>query len=148
MSLETQINEDIKQAMLNRQKDVLESLRAIKSALLLLKTGKDGGEISEAAELAMLQKLVKQRKESAEIYKQQNRDDLANDELFQASIIEKYLPKQLGKEEIEAELKSIIGEVGASSPKDMGRVMGVASKRLAGKADNRVISDIVKSLLA
>ena len=148
MSLETQINEDIKQAMLNRQKDVLESLRAIKSALLLLKTGKDGGEISEAVELAMLQKLVKQRKESAEIYKQQNRDDLANDELFQASIIEKYLPKQLGKEEIEAELKSIIGEVGASSPKDMGRVMGVASKRLAGKADNRVISDIVKSLLA
>ena len=149
MSLEIQINNDIKQAMLNKQKDVLESLRAIKSAILLLKTGKDAvnGEVSEAAEIAMLQKLVKQRKEAADIYVQQNRQDLADEELFQAGIIERYLPKQLSREEIEAEVKAIISEVGASSPKDMGRVMGQASKRFAGKADNRVVSEIIKSLL-
>ena len=149
MSLEVQINNDIKQAMLNKEKDVLESLRAIKSAILLLKTGKDaaGGEVSEAAEIAMLQKLVKQRKEAADIYVQQNRKDLADEELFQASVIERYLPKQMCREEIEAEVKSIIAEVGATSAKDMGRVMGQASKRFAGKADNRVVSEIVKTLL-
>lgn len=149
MSLEVQINNDIKQAMLNKQKDVLESLRAIKSAILLLKTGKDAvnGEVSEAAEIAMLQKLVKQRKEAADIYVQQNRQDLADEELFQASIIERYLPKQMSREEIEAEVRAIIAEVGASSPKDMGRVMGLASKRFAGKADNRLVSEIVKSIL-
>lgn len=148
MSLEVQINNDIKQAMLNKEKNVLESLRAIKSAILLLKTGKDAsGEVSEAAETAMLQKLVKQRKEAAEIYVQQNRQDLADEELFQASIIERYLPKQLSREEIESQLRTIIAETGASSPKDMGRVMGVAAKQFAGKADNRVVSEIVKSLL-
>lgn len=150
MSLEVQINNDIKQAMLNKDKAVLESLRAIKSAILLLKTGKDAanGEVSEAAEIAMLQKLVKQRKEAADIFVQQNRQDLADDELFQAGIIERYLPKQLSREEVEAELKKIIAEVGASSPKDMGRVMGQASKHFAGKADNRVVSEIVKTLLS
>ena len=150
MSLEVQINNDIKQAMLNKDKAVLESLRAIKSAILLLKTGKDAanGEVSEAAEIAMLQKLVKQRKEAADIFVQQNRQDLADDELFQASIIERYLPKQLSREEVEAEVKKIIAEVGASSPKDMGRVMGQASKHFAGKADNRVVSEIVKTLLS
>jgi uncharacterized protein YqeY len=150
MSLEVQINNDIKQAMLNKDKAVLESLRAIKSAILLLKTGKDAvnGEVSEAAEIAMLQKLVKQRKEAAEIFVQQNRKDLADDELFQAGIIERYLPKQLSREEIEADVKAIIAEVGASSPKDMGKVMGQASKHFAGKADNRVVSEIVKSLLS
>ena len=149
MSLEVQINNDIKQAMLNKEKAVLESLRAIKSAILLLKTGKDAvnGEVSEAAEVAMLQKLVKQRKEAADIFVQQNRQDLADDELFQAGIIERYLPKQMSREEIEADVKAIIAEVGATSPKDMGKVMGLASKRFAGKADNRVVSEIVKALL-
>lgn len=149
MSLEVQINNDIKQAMLNKQKDVLESLRAIKSAILLLKTGKDAvnGEVSDAAGIAMLQKLVKQRKEAADIYVQQNRQDLADEEMFQASVIERYLPKQMSREEIESEVKAIIAEVGATSPKDMGKVMGQASKRFAGKADNRIVSEIVKSLL-
>lgn len=149
MSLEVQINNDIKQAMLNKDKAVLESLRAIKSAILLLKTGKDAvnGEVSEAAEVAMLQKLVKQRKEAADIFVQQNRQDLADDELFQAGIIERYLPKQMSREEIETDVKAIIAEVGATSPKDMGKVMGQASKRFAGKADNRVVSEIVKALL-
>jgi len=149
MSLEVQINNDIKQAMLSKDKPVLESLRAIKSAILLLKTGKDanGGEVAESAEIAMLQKLVKQRREAADIYVQQNRQDLADEELFQASIIERYLPKQLSKEEIENEVRNIISEVGATSPKDMGKVMGQASKRFAGKADNRMVSEIVKTLL-
>ena len=149
MELENRINADIKQAMLNKEKDVLESLRAIKSAILLLKTGKDAvnGEVSDAAGIAMLQKLVKQRREAADIYVQQNRQDLADEELFQASVIERYLPKQMSRDEIEAEVKSIISEVGATSPKDMGKVMGQASKRFAGKADNRVVSEIVKTLL-
>lgn len=149
MSLEVQINNDIKQAMLNKEKDLLESLRAIKSAILLLKTGKDAvnGEVPESAEVAMLQKLVKQRRESAEIYSKQNRQDLADVELFQASVIERYLPKQMSREEIEEALKAIISEVGATSPKDMGKVMGKASKAFAGKADNRVVSEIVKTML-
>ena len=150
MSLEQTINNDIKQAMLNKDKAVLESLRAIKSAILLLKTGKDAvnGEVSEAAEIAMLQKLVKQRKEAAEIFVQQNRKDLADVELFQASIIERYLPKQLSAEDVEARVRAIMEEVGASSMKDMGRVMGQASKALAGQADNKMVSEIVKRLLS
>lgn len=149
MELEVKINNDIKQAMLNKKKDELEALRAIKSAILLLKTGKDAvnGEVSDAAGVAMLQKLVKQRREAADIYVQQNRQDLADEELFQASIIERYLPKQMSREEIEDAVKAIIAEVGASSPKDMGKVMGQASKRFAGKADNRMVSEIVKNLL-
>lgn len=150
MSLETRINGDIKQAMLNKEKDVLESLRAIKSALLLLKTSKDAvnGEVPENIEIAALQKLVKQRREAAEIYVQQNRQDLADAEIFQANIIERYLPQQLSREEIESAIKTIISQVGASSPKDMGKVMGIASKQFAGQADNKVVSEIVKSLLA
>lgn len=150
MSLENQINNDMKQAMLNKQKDVLESLRAIKSALLLLKTSKDAadGTVSEAAEIATLQRLVKQRKESAAIYVEQHRQDLADAELFQASIIEKYLPQQLSHEEIESAVKAIIEQTGASSAKDMGKVMGMASKQFAGRADNRVVSEIVKALLS
>ena len=149
MSLEVQINNDIKQAMLNKEKDVLESLRAIKSAILLLKTSKEAvdGQVPESAEVATLQKLVKQRREAAEIYTQQNRQDLADAEIFQANIIERYLPKQLSREEIESAVKSIIEQVGAASPKDMGKVMGVASKQFAGKADNKVVSEIVKALL-
>lgn len=149
MSLENQINQDIKQAMLAKQKDVLESLRAIKSALLLLKTSKDAvdGNVPETVEIATLQKLVKQRKETAEIYVQQNRQDLADEELFQASIIERYLPKQLSREEVEAQVRQIVAELGATSPKDMGKVMGVASKHFAGQADNKVVSEIVKGIL-
>ncbi len=149
MSLEVRINNDIKQAMLSKDKPVLESLRAIKSAILLLKTGKDApnGEVSESAEIAMLQKLVKQRREAADIFVQQGRQDLADEERFQASIIERYLPQQFSKEEVEAELRNIIAEVGATSPKDMGKVMGQASKRFAGRADNRMVSEMVKILL-
>lgn len=149
MSLSEKINNDIKQTMLARDRRKLEALRAIKAGLLLAKTGKDvsSGEIPESVELQLLQKLVKQRKESAEIYKQQNREDLADEELFQASIIETYLPKQMSDEEITEEVKKIVAETGANSMKDMGKVMGMASKKLAGKADNKKISNIVKSIL-
>jgi len=150
MSLETQINGDIKTAMLQKDKPTLEALRAIKSAILLEKTSKNAidGELSETAEITLLQKLVKQRKEAAEIYKGQNRADLYEAEMFQAGVIEKYLPKQLSREEIEAELKNIIAQVGATTAKDMGKVMGVATKHFAGRADNKIVSEIVKSLLA
>ncbi len=150
MSLELQINNDIKQAMLAKDKKVLESLRAIKSAILLLKTGKEAvnGEVAPEVETAMLQKLVKQRKETADIYVQQNRQDLADEELFQASVIERYLPKQMSREEIETDVKAIIAEVGATSMKEMGKVMGAATKHFAGKADNKVVSEVVKALLS
>ncbi len=150
MSLEITINDDIKQAMLARDKRKLNALRAIKAALLLEKTGTDvsGAEVPESVELKLLQKLVKQRKESAILYKEQNRADLADEEVFQASIIEKYLPAQLGVSEISELVKKIIDETGASTMKDMGRVMGMASKQLAGKADNKTVSGIVKELLS
>lgn len=150
MSLEIQINNDIKQAMLAKKKEELEALRAIKSAILLLKTSKDAvdGQVPESVEISTLQKLVKQRRETADIYIQQSRQDLADVELFQASIIERYLPKQMSREELETALKAIMSEVGATSPRDMGKVMGVASKRFAGQADNKVVSEIVKDLLA
>ena len=150
MSLEQQINNDIKQAMLNKEKDVLESLRAIKSALLLLKTSKEAvdGVVPESVEISTLQKLVKQRKEAAEIYTQQNRQDLADAELFQANIIERYLPKQMTREEIENAVKEIVAVEGATSMKEMGKVMGAASKRFAGQADNKVVSEIVKQVLS
>lgn len=148
MSLEQQINDDIKSAMLSRDPDKLEALRAIKAALLLEKT-KEGttGEIPETVELKMLQKLVKQRKESAEIYQAQNRKDLADAELFQAGIIEKYLPTALSEEEITAKVREIIALTGAATIRDMGKVMGIASKELAGQADNKTVSEIVKRLL-
>jgi uncharacterized protein YqeY len=149
MELEKLINDDIKQAMLARDKEKLEALRAIKAALLLEKTGKDAssGEIPESVELKMLQKLVKQRKESALIYVEQGRQDLADQELFQSAIIEKYLPAQMSEEEVKAIISAIIIRVGAKEPKDMGKVMGAASKELAGKADNKTISGIIKSIL-
>lgn len=148
MSLEHQINDDIKAAMLSKDRDKLEALRAVKAALLLEKT-KEGatGEIPETVELKLLQKLVKQRKESAGIYLSQNRKDLADVELFQVSIIEKYLPKSLSEEEITSKVKEIIVQTGASSIRDLGKVMGVASRELAGQADNRVVSEVVKKLL-
>jgi uncharacterized protein len=148
MSLEKLINDDIKAAMLARDKQKLEALRAVKSAILLAKTDKGGaGEIEEDAEMKILQKLVKQRRESAEIYKQQNRAALAEEEIFQLSVIEKYLPSQMNEEEVKKIIKEIIAETGAASIKDMGRVMGLATKKLAGKADNKLISGLVKELL-
>ncbi len=150
MSLEKKINSDLKEAMLAKDRRKLEALRAIKAALLLEKTGTDvsGSEIPKTIELKLVQKLVKQRRDSAALYHEQNRADLAEEEEYQAGIIEKYLPEQLSEEEIELKLKGIIAETGASSMKDMGRVMGLASKQMAGKADNKLVAALVKKLLA
>ena len=147
MSLEERISEDIKKAMLAREKERLEALRAIKSAILLLKTDKNAGEINEEAEIKLLQKLSKQRKESAEIYKSQNRQDLYEVEVGQMEVINEYLPKQLSVEEITETLKKLIAENNITSPKDMGRLMGLATKTFAGRADNKTVSEIVRSLL-
>lgn len=147
MTLEERINADIKAAMLAKERKKLDALRAVKSAILLLKTNGSGDAISEEAEIACLQKLVKQRKESAELYKQQNRMDLYEDEAFQQAVIEAYLPEQMSEEEIRTELQKIISETGASTVKDMGKVMGAAQKAFAGRADNKVVSTIVKELL-
>lgn len=148
MSLEQTINQDIKTAMIAKDSVRLRGLRAIKSAILLAKTEKTHvDEISDEAEIKVLQKLVKQRKESAEIYKAQGRDDLYQIEIEEQQVIEAYLPKQLERAEIEEIIKGIIREAGASSIKDMGRVMGIANQQLAGKADGRTISDVVKGLL-
>ncbi len=150
MNLEILINNDIKSAMLQKDKKKLEALRAIKAALLLEKTGKDRStdEIPESVEMKLLQKLVKQRKEAAAIYREQGRKDLAEEDEYQAEIIESYLPEQMDESEIEAVVKQVIEETGASTIKDMGKVMGVVTKQLAGKADNRVVSGIVKKLLS
>ena len=132
--------------MLAKEEATVRSLRAVKSAILLAKTS--GSEtISAEDEIKMLQKLVKQRKESVEIYQQQNRADLAKTELEEIAVIEKYLPKQMSEEEIKTELKKIIEQVGAKSPAEMGKVMGAASKFFAGKADNKVVSQLVKQIL-
>lgn len=146
MTLEEKINADIKAAMLAKESGKLEALRGIKSAILLLKTSPEG--LTPESETKALQKLYKQRKESAEIFTQQNRADLADTENFQASIIEAYLPKQMSEDEIKTELQKIIITVGASSPADMGKVMGVATKQFAGKADGKLVSTIVKELLS
>ena len=148
MELEILINDDIKHAMLARDPEKLEALRAIKAALLLEKT-KEGttGEIPESVELKLLQKLVKQRRESADIYAAANREDLAKKERFEASIIEKYLPQQMGEEELTVIIQQIIINTQAKSIKDMGKVMAAASKELAGKADNKMVSEVVKKLL-
>ncbi|HWV71784.1 MAG TPA: GatB/YqeY domain-containing protein [Pseudosphingobacterium sp.] len=148
MSLENTINQDIKSAMLAKDEPRLRALRAIKSALLLAKTEKGASEIlSEDAEIKVLQKLMKQRKESAEIYQQQNRQDLYQIEKEEQDVIETYLPKQLGREEISERIQAIITQLGASGMKDMGRVMAMANKELAGTADGRTVSEIVKELL-
>jgi uncharacterized protein YqeY len=149
MSLFDKVNEDIKTAMLAREKEKLEALRGIKAAFLIAKTEKGASDtLSADTELKIIQKLVKQRKESAEIYNSQNRKDLADKELFEAAVIEQYLPKQMDISELTVILKSIIEKVGAKSPADMGKVMGVASKELGGKADGKMIAETVKSLLA
>ncbi|SDC38692.1 GatB/YqeY domain-containing protein [Williamwhitmania taraxaci] len=149
MTLEEKINQAIKEAMLARAKERLEALRSVKSGIILLKTDKGPShEVTVDEELKMLQKQVKQRKESAEIYTQQNRPELAEKELAEAKIIEEFLPAQMSAEELESKIKAIIAQVGAQSAKDMGKVMGVASKELTGKAEGRAISDMVKRLLA
>lgn len=148
MSLTDQINNDLKTAMKAKDTTTLTALRAIKSQLLLAATEKGGGESDEQAGIKMLQKQVKQRKESAELYKSQGREDLAEAELAEAAIIEKYLPKQLSEEELKPILQAIIDRVGASGPQDMGKVMGAASQELAGKADGKTISNVVKGLLS
>ena len=149
MSLEQKIMGDLKTAMLAKDEKALRSLRAIKAAILLAKTSEGaGGELKEDDEIKMLQKLVKQRKDSLEIYEQQNRIDLAQKEKEEIEIIEKFLPKQLSADELRSEVAAIISEVGASSPADMGKVMGAATKKLAGKADGKTISALVKELLS
>ena len=149
MVLIDKISESIIHAMKNKDNDQLESLRAIKSALLLAKTQKNSnGEIGEAEEMKILQKLVKQRKESAEIYTNQKRPELANIELSQAKIIESFLPKQIDADDLEKIIIKIINETGAEGMKDMGKVMGIASNQLFGKADGKTISNIVRSKLS
>jgi len=149
MSLEIQINQDIKAAMIAKDTAKLRGLRAIKAAILLAKTEKGHAEdLNQEAEIKVLQKLVKQRRESAEIYKNQNREDLYEIEVEEEKVIEAYLPKQLSKEEVETIVKAIIAETGASSIKDMGKVMGATNQKLAGQADGKTISEVVKSLLA
>lgn len=148
MSLKTTIEQEIKKAMLNKEKDRLRALRAIKSQILLAETEKGAAsELTQDAELKLLTKAAKQRKDSISIYAEQGREDLASVEKAELSVIEEFLPKQLSEEEIKSELEAIIAEVGAEGPKDMGKVMGVATKKLAGKADGKMISTITKTLL-
>ncbi|MBS1487829.1 MAG: GatB/YqeY domain-containing protein [Bacteroidetes bacterium] len=149
MSLKSKIDNDIKTAMLAKNKEELEVLRSIKSMILLAETEKGGsGDMAADAENKLLMKAAKQRKESAEIFQKENRSDLAQRELFQLEVINRYLPKQLTAVEIESKLKEIIAQIGAKGPQDMGKVMGVATKTLAGQADGKVISELVKKLLA
>lgn len=147
MSFTDQINTDIKTAMKARDKEKLEALRAIKSALLLEATKGGDSNVSDEAGLKILQKLQKQRLDAYQIYVEQNRSDLADDEKKQADVISAYLPKQMTREELETEIASIITEVGANGMKDMGKVMGIASKRFGGKAPGRLIADTVKDEL-
>ena len=149
MNLFDQVSEDIKKAMLAREKVRLEALRGAKKEFLEAKTAKGAnGELSDDAATKILVKMVKQRKESARIYTENNRPELAQNELDEAAVLEEYLPKQLSTEELEKEISAIIAETGATGPKEMGKVMGVASKRPAGRAEGRVISETVKTLLA
>ncbi len=147
MSLKQEVMEQLKAAMRSKDKVALESLRAIKSELLLLETSSGNIEITEEQELKILQKLVKQRKDSATTYKEQGRDDLAEPELAQAAIIAQFLPEQMSEEKIKELVKDVIQRLGANSMADMGKVMGLVSKELAGKADGKTISGIVRSLL-
>ena len=149
MSLKTQIDSDIKKAMLAKNKEELDALRAIKSLILLAETEKGGsGDITTDVENKLLMKAAKQRNESAEIFSTQGRSDLAQKELAQLEVINRYLPKQLSEGELTLELKKIIEETGAKGPQDMGKVMGVSTKKLAGKAEGKTISELVKKLLA
>jgi len=149
MSLEAQINQDIKAAMIAKDNVRLRGLRAIKAAILLANTEKGHVEqLNEEGEIKVLQKLAKQRKESAEIFQQQDRKDLYTIEIEELQVIEEFLPKQLDRSAVEDIVKAIIADTGASSIKDMGKVMGAANQKLAGQADGRTISEVVKSLLS
>ena len=149
MSLEQKVMAEMKPAMLAKDEAALRGLRAIKAAIIVAKTAEGAkGEISEDDETKLLQKLVKSRKDSLEIFQQQNRPELAKKEEEEIAVIEKFLPKQMSADEVRAELEKIIASVGASSPADMGKVMGVATKQLAGKADGKMISTLVKELLS
>jgi len=146
MTLEEKVNADIKAAMLAKDQQKLDAIRGIKAALLLLKSS--GKPVTPEEEIKAMQKMVKQRRETAEIYKQQNRKDLEDIETFQANLIETYLPKQMSEAEIKAAVEQVIAQTGAKSMADMGKVMGVATKQLAGKADGKLISEMVKKLLS
>ena len=148
MSLENTINDAIKTAMKEKDKVALDSLRAVKSQILLLKTEAKGAEVSAEQEIAILQRMIKQRKDSFEQFVAQGRNDLAEVEEAQMKVIEKYLPAQLSPEELEAEMKKIIAETGAETMKDLGKVMGIASKAFAGKSDGKSISEMAKILLS
>ncbi len=148
MNLENTISEAIKTAMREKDKIALDSLRAVKSQILLLKTEAKGAEVSAEQEIAILQRMIKQRKDSYEQFTAQSRNDLAEVEESQMKIIEKFLPKQLTAEELETEMKKIITETGAETMKDLGKVMGIASKTFAGKSDGKSISEMAKKLLS
>ncbi len=148
MSLQKEVMQQMKEAMKSKDTTALEALRALKSAFLLANTSGSGVELTESDEIKIVQKLVKQRKDSATIFTEQGREDLAEPELAQAAVLEKFLPDQMSEEEIKAVIDKIIADTGASSMKDMGKVMGMASKQLAGKADGKTISGIVKSSLS
>ena len=149
MTLEETINNDLKAAMLAKDEAAVRSLRAIKAAIIVAKTEKGAGGVLVAdKELGLLQKLVKQRKESIEIFEKENRADLAQKEKEEVAVIEKYLPAMMSEEEVRAGVQKIIAETGATSQKEMGKVMGAASKAFAGKADNKLVAEIIKSLLA
>jgi hypothetical protein len=146
MTIEEKVNAEIKNAMLAKDQARLEALRAIKSAVLLLKTSPEG--LTDETATKALMKESKKRKETADIYKQQNREDLAAVELFQAAVIDEYLPKQMSEAELRSALQQLIAELSASSPADMGKVMGAATKKFAGQADGKMISSLVKELLS
>jgi len=149
MTFTQRINNDIKSAMLAKEKDKLEALRAAKTAFTIASTAKASGEgLTDEEEIAILKKLVKQRSDAAEIYIQQNRLDLSEPELFQAAVIKSYLPQEMPLEALTAIIKDIITQCGATSAKEMGKVMGIASKQLQGKTDNKTISEVIKKLLA
>ncbi|RST25637.1 GatB/YqeY domain-containing protein [Chryseobacterium lacus] len=148
MSLENTINDALKTAMREKDKTALDALRAVKSQIILLKTEARGAEVSPEQEIAILQRMIKQRKDSYEQFTAQGRDDLATVETDQMKVIEKFLPAQLSPAELETEIKKIIEETGATSVKDLGKVMGTASKALAGKSDGKSISEMVKKLLS
>ncbi len=148
MSLELQIQQDIKAAMIAKDKVALAATRAVKAEILLAKSSGDNHELTDADVLKIVQKLIKQRRDSAAIYSEQNRKDLADNELAEISELEKYMPKQLSDGELTDEIKKIITQVGASSPADMGKVMGIANKSLAGRAEGRAIAMKVKELLS
>lgn len=147
MSLTDKINEDIKKAMLAREKEKLEALRAVKAALLLALTSEGASQVTEDEEIKILQKLVKQRKETATIYQQQNREDLAGTELYQAEIISAYLPEQMGEASLQTFIRNLINVMGASGMKDMGKVVNAANQQLAGKAESKTIAMMVKQEL-